>query len=689
MAESYDEKAILGRELKSILTDVASEIKKKLDIDDVVTVDGTATFDAENHRLIFNNIIFDSIYPVVGKYGLAVFPENTDAPDATESAGDPEWLLDWRPYLVDMSAVTGETAKTPVASLQRDNWLRSVDGSFAPVCGVKSTQADALNNLAASLYWNSAKTNLVTAICPGAYDASGNFQAEYFWNYVKDNLSAVNAKAGVTYSCPIEVKLYSGSATYEYGAYTDYHIPAPWETTETKYSVFVGRASDVYVVDGYSETTGEHMRGLAAKAVPVGSEGFDPEFYRLHRTGISPGPSTTVGGKVRNFFYNYKGADSNTAGHNGTASTGIFYNNGTYPRTNDATQYSTASWSRACNANGTTGVPVPVSEMGYHAMNAFLCSLEAAYGTRNLWAANRFSEGVSANFSASAANGGVSVDGTWKKWDTSESTLGVSGNYSVTVNNQYAKFQCMEPQIAASLATEMGIAAGASFHWNGGDWHYEVPSGIGDVVSLGEGAMNCRIYKLTDSKTVNSHAVRCNLVCALAEGVNPVGDIWWYCGGGSDLVYLTNGTTVTSYKYWFYLEPDQSKWLAGTEAVTSNNAYEKHTDGTAFTDEGMYTCLVDNSDAGGTGNTYCRARTGYTPVRRVSGGGNSQQGECCYQYRQIDDDAKGSSGIRSRRRLMFRGIAAATNCSPRYLFSNNRPSSAYVVIGCAAQVLLA
>ena len=221
MAESYDEKAIIGRELKSILTGVASEIKKKLDIDDVVTVDGTATFDAENHRLTFNNIIFDSIYPVVGKYGLAVFPETTDATDATESAGAPEWLLDWRPYLVDMSAVTGETAKTPVASLQRDNWLRSVDGSFAPVCGIKSTQANALNNLADSLYWNSAKTNLVTAICPGAYDASGNFQAEYFWNYVKDNLSTVNAKAGVTYSCPIEVKLYSGSATYEYGAYTD------------------------------------------------------------------------------------------------------------------------------------------------------------------------------------------------------------------------------------------------------------------------------------------------------------------------------------------------------------------------------------------------------------------------------------------------------------------------------------
>lgn len=38
-----------------------------------------------------------------------------------------------------------------------------------------------------------------------------------------------------------------------------------------------------------------------------------------------------------------------------------------------------------------------------------------------------------------------------------------------------------------------------------------------------------------------------------------------------------------------------------------------------------------------------------------------------------------------RRRLIFRGNAANTNCSPRYLNANNRPSNANVNIGCSAQ----
>lgn len=38
-----------------------------------------------------------------------------------------------------------------------------------------------------------------------------------------------------------------------------------------------------------------------------------------------------------------------------------------------------------------------------------------------------------------------------------------------------------------------------------------------------------------------------------------------------------------------------------------------------------------------------------------------------------------------RRRLIFRGNAANTNCSPRYLNANNRPSNSNVNIGCSAQ----
>ena len=673
--------SVAGSDVKVNGWDALSDRVENLEESGDVGFMGNATQDDE--RLIFEDIIFDSIYPSIGKYGLATFPETTST-DATEFSGDRDWLLDWRPYLIDMSPVAGETAKAPIAELRKDNWLRTRDGDYAPVCGITSAQSTALDGKKDTLYWKSGSTgDKVSATVPAAFDSSGKFVPAKFWEFAKANLSTVSTAAGVTYSSPIEVKVYVGTQAYEFGAYTNYHIPAPWETTETKYSVFIGRPSDVYVVDGYSATTGEHMRGLCSKPLPVGTNKFDPEDYRLKRTGISPGPSTVVDSKIRNFFYNYVVAASSNCTVCGNAGrTSIFYNNGTYPATNGPTQYRCADWSRACNSGGGSGNAVPVGEMGYHALNAFLCSVEAAYGTRNIWEYNRFSDGICANYSASATNGGVLLDGsTWKGWNTTEATLSsTSESYSVAVNGQYAKFQCMEPQIAASLATEMGISAGTSFHWNGGDWHFEVPSNLGTVKTLGGGAMNCRMYKLTDAKTVNGHTVRCNLVCALAEGVNPVGDIWWYVGGGAELVYLTDGTGNTNYKVFFYLEPDQAKW-----ANTSTT--EKITSGT-FAFESSYTKLLDASTAGGLENAYCLARTGYTPVRRVSGGAYNT-GECTYQYRQIVDDAKGSVGIRSRRRLIFRGSAAYTNCSPRCLHADYRPSNSSVGVGCSAQVLLA
>lgn len=646
---------------------------------DSISFEGNAT--TEDDRLIFEDIIFDSIYPSSGKYGLAVFTEDT-AVAATSFAGDAEWLLDWRPYLVDMKTYAGETAKRPVAELQKDNWLRKVDGSYAPACCIQATQMAALDGKKDTLYWKTGSDgDKVSATVPTAFDSSGKFVPAAFWEYVKANLPTVNAKAGVTYAAPVEVKVYVASQAYSYGAYDKYHIPAPWETTDTDLSVFIGRPTDVYLVDGYSATTGEHMRGLTSKPLEVGTNKFDPEAFRLRRTGISPGPATTKGNKVRCLFYNFKGTDSYTSGNAGTATTNIFLNNGTYPRT-QVSQYTVANYCRACNTGGSAGNAVPVGEGGYHALNAFLCSLEAAYGTRNLWAATAFSAGVSANYSASEATGGIKVDGTYYTWASSAVTIaGSSTNLSNQVNAYYPKFQCMEPQVAASLATEMGLGANASFKWNGGTWHYEVPTGIGTVRTLGQGAMNCRMYKLTDTKTVNSHTVQCNLVCALAEGVNPTGDIWWYAGGGAELVYLTDGTGNTNYKASFYLEPDQSRWLA-----TSTD--EKHTDGSAFPAESAYAKLLDSSTAGGLGNSYTLARTGYTPVRRISGGAVNT-GECCYQYRQIDDDAKGTAGIRSRRRLVFRGGATGGYCSPRYLGASYRPSDSSANYGCSAQVLLA
>ena len=369
----------------------------------------------------------------------------------------------------------------------------------------------------------------------------------------------------------------------------------------------------------------------------------------------------------------------------------FFYNNGTYPRTN-LNQYTTTEYARNNNGTGTTAPAYPVGEGGYHAYNAFLCAMEAAFGTRNICDDTMFSTGISSNGTVSASTGGLLVGTTYYRWDNTGHGLGNTGNASNAINQYYPKFQCMEPQIAASLAAEMGVAANASFKWNGGTWHWEQPTaGTGYAINgLLSGEMNCRMYKLTDSLTINSKTVQCNLRCSLIEGVNSVGDIWWYMGGGADLIYHTTGTTNTSYDYSFYLEPDQTKWYNYGASSTAN---EFNTTNTAFPTESKYKKIIDGSTAGTLGNAYCLTRTGYTPVRRTNGGGTTT-GECCYQYRTIDEYNTSSNpplatGHRIRRRLLFRGYALTTFCSPRYLHANRRPSDTHVSHGCAAQVLLA
>lgn len=52
MAETWDNKAITGADMQSVLTSVGSEIKKKQDIVD-------AEFDNANNMLVLNNVEID------------------------------------------------------------------------------------------------------------------------------------------------------------------------------------------------------------------------------------------------------------------------------------------------------------------------------------------------------------------------------------------------------------------------------------------------------------------------------------------------------------------------------------------------------------------------------------------------------------------------------------------------------
>ena len=130
------------------VTTIQDALDNKVDTDDLKMLGSKVSFDETNSRLVLEDVIFDDIYPSFGKYGLATFPEDTNT-TATAFSGDREWLLDWRPYLIDMSPVAGEVAKTPVAELKKNNWLRKIDGSYAPVVGITGSQASALDGKAA------------------------------------------------------------------------------------------------------------------------------------------------------------------------------------------------------------------------------------------------------------------------------------------------------------------------------------------------------------------------------------------------------------------------------------------------------------------------------------------------------------------------------------------------------------
>ena len=93
-------------------------------------------------------------------------PNDQDNPNARAVFGNREWALDWRPFLVDMTAVEGETKKRPVMELRKNNWLRDIYGNFAPVVGITTAMRDEC--MANALYSDSEGQNQYCAA--GAYD---------------------------------------------------------------------------------------------------------------------------------------------------------------------------------------------------------------------------------------------------------------------------------------------------------------------------------------------------------------------------------------------------------------------------------------------------------------------------------------------------------------------------------------
>ena len=469
----------------------------------------------------------------------------------------------------------------------------------------------------------------------------------------------------------------------------------PWETTETKYTIGIGRDDTVYLLDSLKGKSGRVWKGLFAK--PTVWDGIDVSDYALPPTAMSPSPVCTIGDKPRSFFYLYEGEKNcqSSAGQNNLCT--MFQVGRTYPRVSDMSQVTNMQRARSMNAD--TSRSYPFSEGGFHALNTYVTAQEVLYGTKYLHKNTVFGSGISSNDSCNSEatwkqNGGVryklSSSGTWKyaNWSTQGDIYYTADDhkrtsFSVMLNSEYPKEQCMESQMVASFASETGIQPGVEFEFYGGTYWYEnVPNASG----LSEGGMNVRVFKRM-STTFNAYDsagaeqswdVEIILRMSLVGGMNLSGDIFAYWGGGSENVgtyEIDTNTSNIGNPVDLYIEPDQKKWH--NETVVSK------ADKGVFDFESRYRKLGTYTNLG---NSYVLKRQPYS-CWKTENGGSISTGECHYVY----DHNYWGSVLNSRYRigLRFRGYASNGFCSARYVHASCVASSTSRSYAGSAQALIA
>ena len=591
-----------------------------------------------------------------GYYCIAGWDPNNLSPTPTTTKGNQTWLRNLsHVYLFDMTQ-NANNVMMPIGELQRANWLRYVDGTFAPTVGITESMRATCD---VALYLDSAHTNL--------YSAAGAFNAATFYN---------------TYG--MTQKLYDASGN-------EVRILRPWETTSTNYSIGIGYSEKVWLIDGLGDS-GVYWQGLSQHDITWdGVAGVS-----LERTALFPSPITTYGNKARCFFYLYNTGDNNTSSHAGVNNLcTLFSNTGrTYPRVSDMSQLTNVTYARANNP--TVSNSYPVSEGGYHALNANISRLEVLFGTRYLHNPLLFGSGISSNDSCNSesdflANGGLKYR---KIGDTAYSycsynqqpniyidASGHKADASNLLNSYYPKEQCLESQLAASFAKEIGVAANTNFTFYGSTYQYGNVTG---VLGLSDGIMNAIVYKQMTSNiqgydsggNATYYELITNLRMSLFEGLNLSGDIWAYWGGGYEQVG-TNVSTAQGHngdKVDIYLQTDQKKWIAETDVSKTNLGI--------FDFESQYEKIAEVNTLG---NSYAKTRIPLTPWKSVNGGSLST-GQC---YQQFEDNYW-SNVINTRVRLaaLFRGNAFYGVCSPRCIYASSACSNVVQSIGGSAQVLI-
>lgn len=611
----------------------------------------------------------------VKDYYIGENDEVTGDPRFKNCKGNKEFLGKWHPFLIDHTDNTGKGTH-PVGQLVDNNHFRFVTGAFAPTVGI---------------------TEEMRAAC----DVQLYTDAEHTTPLTLKNGVVVTDKTGTHPYDATEVYNSLGLVDLFDSEGNKVRQLLPWETTETKYSVMIGRYDTLYPVDRQTGESGKVLTGIFKRQVRY--DGIDSGKYPLLGTALAPCPVTTVGNKTRNFFYAYAVGDTNT--NNGPSGAGesmcsMYVNDGrTYPRISDMNQMNNMQKARANNAD--TNAPLPFAEGGFHGVNTFILCMELLYGTKYLHNNNLFGSGISSNDACNSENTWLDNGGVrCKEQGTAEWTYRGFGdntpfghnekleknNFSWFVNYYRPKEQCMESQMAASWAAEFGIAENTEYEAYGATYRYKNITG---VKGLADGAMNCKVYRkkigtckgYKDANTLATYDLELSLRMSLMHGMNVSGDVFAYWGGGCEMVGTNKVQTDGNYNpeqltknyIDFYLEPTQSKWV-NESAVSKNNL------GT-FGFEAVYGKIGTFGPPILSGG-YCKNRLGHTPYK-IADGGNIGSWQSFYSWAF----SYWSSTINQRVRIAvrLRGYASVASCSARFLYASNSAAATDVYYGGSAQ----
>lgn len=621
-------------------------------------------------------------------YYVAKYAKGSNDNTEISHLGNKDILNNFGFVLLDTSDNKNITTKPK--RLKDNNLLRFEDGTFAPTVGITTEQYNQC--MANDIYtMDNSSGNPVYTL---EYHA-GQFNAAVQWEKDKALIKA-GGHAQELYTLVPGAD--GASSTYKLVT----HVLRPWETTETKYTIGIANLVDMYLLDNQVGDSGAYWKGIFLE--PVSWDGIDVTEHKLPPTAIGPCPVTTIQEngliKTRNFFYLYKGM-TNCQSDGGLLPNHDFVENRTYPRVKDMNQVNNMVYAR--NNNYDVTKPYPFAEGGYHATNVFITALELLAGTRYLHQANLFGSGISSNDGCNEGNfhtsGGVrfraqgDTNWTYKTFRDKSSPLqynasGSTSDMSEVLSYYYPKEQCMESQMAASMATELGINPTTDpdspnfFDFYGNTYYYmNVPGFDG----LQEGRMNTRVYKQIHKSEVSAYKnndattfeVDVILRMSLFNGANLSGDIFAYNGGGLEMV---GSCTVDQYtsrvgnKIDIYVEPDQTKWHS--ETVISKDGLDQ-----VFGFEALYRHVLETTNLG---DSYTLTREGFTPWKTANAN-SIVQGECYYQF---DQNYWGYLNQRVRIGSLFRIESYRAYCSPRSIYARIYASDKFQNFSGSAQALI-